>query len=81
MAAQKALLLSSLAQPESERGTSDPTKLRELAAWYREFAERADNPMIWECRLHTADDLDAEAARLEQLAGSPYERSTATARR
>ena len=47
---------------------SKPAKLRELAAWYREFAERTGNPMIWECRLHTADDLDAEAARLERLA-------------
>jgi hypothetical protein len=81
MAAQKASLISSLAQPESGRGTSDPRKLRELAAWYREFAERTDNPMIWECRLHTADDLDAEATRLEQLAGGRCERAAATARR
>jgi hypothetical protein len=43
----------------------DPTRLRELASWYREFAERAGNPMIWECRLRTAADLDAEAARIE----------------
>ncbi len=49
---------------------ADPAKLRELAAWYREFAERTGNPMIWECRLHTADDLDAEAARLERRAGA-----------
>jgi hypothetical protein len=66
MAAQKAPLISSSAQPESDRGPSDPIKLRELAAWYRELAERTDNPMIWESRLHTADDLDAEAARLER---------------
>lgn len=45
----------------------DPAKLRELAAWYREFAERTGNPMIWECRLRTAEDLDAEAARLERI--------------
>lgn len=44
----------------------DPSKLRELASWYREFAERAGNPMIWECRLHTAENLDAEADRIEQ---------------
>jgi hypothetical protein len=31
----------------------DPPKLRELAAWYREFAERAGNPAIWEARLRT----------------------------
>jgi hypothetical protein len=44
----------------------DPSKLRELASWYREFAERTGNPMIWECRLHTAEDLDAEADRIER---------------
>ena len=54
---------------------SDPTKLRELAAWYREFAERTGNPMIWECRLHTADDLDAEADRLERLACASAQRA------
>jgi hypothetical protein len=26
----------------------DPRKLRELACWYREFAERSGNPAIWE---------------------------------
>jgi len=46
---------------------SDPAKLRELASWYREFAERAGNPMIWECRLRTAEGLDAEAQRIERL--------------
>jgi len=40
--------------------------LRRLAAWYRAFAERAGNPAIWEARLHMAEDLDAEAHRLEQ---------------
>lgn len=44
----------------------DPRKLRELASWYREFAERTGNPMIWECRLRTAEDLDAEADLIEQ---------------
>jgi hypothetical protein len=44
----------------------DPVRLRELALWYREFAERTTNTMIWECRLRTADDLDEEAARLER---------------
>jgi len=39
-------------------------KLRELAAWYREFAERAGNPSIWEARLHMAEDLEREAARM-----------------
>jgi len=45
----------------------DPEKLRELASWYREFAERAGNPVIWEARLHTADDLDEEARRMEEV--------------
>jgi ElaB/YqjD/DUF883 family membrane-anchored ribosome-binding protein len=40
-------------------------KLRALAFWYREFAERAGNPDVWEARLRTAEDLEAEAARVE----------------
>ena len=43
----------------------DPSKLRELASWYREFAERTANPMIWEARLRTAEDLEAEADLLD----------------
>ncbi len=43
-----------------------PRRLRELAEWYRQFAERTGNPAIWEARLRTAEDLDAEADRLEQ---------------
>jgi len=42
----------------------------ELASWYREFAERAGNPVIWEARRRTAQDLEAEAvavtARMER---------------
>jgi hypothetical protein len=38
--------------------------LRELANWYREFAERAGSTTIWEARLHMADDLDREADKL-----------------
>jgi hypothetical protein len=41
-------------------------RLRELAAWYRAYAERAGNPAIWEARLRTAEDLEAEAARIER---------------
>ena len=41
-------------------------RLRELAAWYRAFAERAGNPAIWDARLRTAEDLDAEASRIDQ---------------
>jgi hypothetical protein len=46
----------------------DPRKLRELAGWYREFAERAGNPAIWHARLTTAEDLEREADRLEKIA-------------
>jgi hypothetical protein len=41
-------------------------ELRKLAAWYRERAERAGNPTIWDARLRTAEDLEAEAERIEQ---------------
>ena len=40
-------------------------RLRKLAAWYREFAERAGEPWIWEARLQTADELEHQAALLE----------------
>ena len=40
-------------------------KLRDLASWYREFAERAENPAIWDARLRTAEDLEREAGKLE----------------
>jgi hypothetical protein len=42
-------------------------RLRELAHWYREFAERAGNPPIWEARLRTAKELEQEADRLEEV--------------
>lgn len=42
-----------------------PERLRELASWYREYAERTGNPEIWDARIRTAEDLEAEAARLE----------------
>jgi hypothetical protein len=40
-------------------------KLRDLASWYREFAERAENPAIWDARLRTAEDLEREALNIE----------------
>ena len=46
-------------------GVNTANKLRELAAWYRQFAERAGDPWIWEARLRTAEKLEAEADRLE----------------
>ena len=45
----------------------DPAHLKRLAAWYRGFAEQAGNPVIWEARLRTAEDLDQEAERVERL--------------
>jgi len=55
------------------------SKLRELASWYRNFAERTANPMIWEARLHTAEDLEAEADRIDGSADDPADRSRAMA--
>ena len=55
----------------------DSSKLRELASWYRDFAERTANPMIWEARLHTAEDLEAEADRIDGAADDLAERSEA----
>ena len=43
----------------------NPARLRELAAWYRELAEQSGNPAIWDSRLRTAEDLEAEALVLE----------------
>jgi aminoglycoside phosphotransferase len=43
-------------------------RLRELAHWYRLFADRAGNPAIWEARLRTAKELEQEADRLEEEA-------------
>jgi hypothetical protein len=45
---------------------ADHVRLRELAAWYREQAERAASPVIWDARLRTAEDLDAEADRVAE---------------
>jgi hypothetical protein len=42
-------------------------RLRELAHWYQEFADRAGNPVIWEARLRTAKELEREADRLEEV--------------
>ena len=53
----------------------DLGKLRELAFWYREFAERTGNPTIWDGRLRTAEDLEAEAARIERTFSRPINNS------
>ena len=56
----------------------DPRKLRALAGWYREFAERAGNPAIWHARLVTAEDLEREADRLEKI--SPRDHAASRSR-
>jgi hypothetical protein len=43
----------------------EPRRLRELAPWYREFAERTGNPVIWEARLRTSAELEQEADPME----------------
>jgi hypothetical protein len=52
-----------------------PHKLRELAAWYREFAERTANTAIWDSRLRMAEDLELEAQRVERAHGQKHERT------
>ena len=43
----------------------DSVELRKRAEWYREFAERAGTPWVWEARLKTAKRLEAESVRVE----------------
>jgi len=50
---------------QDEPGALDADKLRELASWYREFAERADDGILL-ARLRIAEDLEREANLLEQ---------------
>jgi hypothetical protein len=42
-------------------------KLRDLATWYREFAEMAENPIIWQSRVRIAEDLEHQADQLIAL--------------
>jgi hypothetical protein len=51
-------------QPKRRSSVPEAEKLRELAVWYREFAERAGSTVIWESRLRMAEDLDREADQL-----------------
>ena len=55
---------SSTAQPMLDVAKG-PEELRLLASWYRELAERAGNPIIWESRLLMAESLEMEAKRIE----------------
>jgi hypothetical protein len=45
---------------------AEAKRLRELADWYRALAERTANTAIWDARLRTAEDLEAEAVRIEE---------------
>ena len=47
---------------------ASPQDLRALAVWYREFAERTQNPTIWEARIRTAEELETNAQALESRA-------------
>jgi hypothetical protein len=49
-------------------------ELRKLAAWCREFPERAGEPAIWEARLLRAKELEAEADRLVAIKNPPRPR-------
>jgi hypothetical protein len=48
--------------------------LRALAVWYRELAQRAGNPAIWESRLLTAEDPETQANRIEVQSGQSTKR-------
>jgi hypothetical protein len=49
-------------------------ELRKRAEWYREIAERAGAPWVWEARLKTAEKLEAEAVRVESKPALEQER-------
>jgi hypothetical protein len=55
---------------QTDSTETNPSKLRELASWYREFAERAGEATIWEARLRTAKELEAEADLIERTQAS-----------
>jgi hypothetical protein len=51
---------------EKQAGPLDADKLRELASWYREFADRAGD-RIRQARLRIAEDLEHEADLLSHV--------------
>ncbi len=76
------MLLDETPSPSDHPTASEPTegsavpgdnreaaRLRELALWYRVFAERAGNPTISEARLHMAEELEREADRVPGVNG------------
>jgi hypothetical protein len=38
----------------------EPDALKALAVWYRDYAERTDNPAVWHARLVVAELLEQE---------------------
>jgi hypothetical protein len=61
-----------LINPDIDRplsSTQAMADLRALAAWYRHYAEAAGNPAIWASRVSTAEDLEREAADIENRLG------------
>jgi len=48
-------------QDNDRTGLAEAEKLRELARWYREFAERAGSATIWAARVRMAEDLEWQA--------------------
>ena len=56
---------------------ANPRDLRALAVWYREFAERTQNPTIWEARIRTAEELEMNAQALELRAPQSTEGAVA----
>ena len=78
------MLLDETPSPSDPRSASERTegstipgngreaeRLRELALWYRVFAERAGNPSISEARLRIAKQLETEADRMPRIDPPP----------
>jgi putative MATE family efflux protein len=76
------MLLDEMPSPSDQPPASEPAeggavpgdnreaaRLRELALWYRVFAERAGNPTISEARLRMAEELEREADRMPRMNG------------
>lgn len=63
--------LRSGSRSAGDAGRENVTKaerLRGLAAWYRQFAEKTENPYIWAARLRHAEILEAELRALSTAA-------------
>lgn len=52
--------------PNSVQPTQTAEELLALAAWFRNYAEQAGSPVIWDYRLSTAEDLERQAVKLER---------------